>query len=118
MNVAFDIDGTIDSFPQVMLGLVTALTAAGHHVYIITGIEQDKVTPTDVRNKKAFLIGLGFGPGTYKELIVLPQPHDTNKADQIKKLDIELLIDNSVANAKAAKTLCAVLILWNSKVKV
>ena len=77
MNVAFDIDGTIDSFPQVMLGLVTALTAAGHHVYIITGIEQDKVTPTDVRNKKAFLIGLGFGPGTYKELIVLPQPHDT-----------------------------------------
>lgn len=117
MNVAFDIDGTIDSFPQVMLALCSALTAAGHEVYIITGVEADTVPASVVKGKKMFLTGLGFGPGTYKQLIVVPQPHDKNKADEIARLKVELLIDNSVANAKAAKALCAVLILWNSKVK-
>jgi hypothetical protein len=117
MNVAFDIDGTLDAFPSVMLALCSALIAAGNHVYIITGVEADKVTPADVAAKTSYLTGLGFGKGTYTQLIVIPEPHDENKAKECKDNDIELLIDNSVPNVKAAKGVCACLLLWNNKKK-
>ena len=117
MNVVIDIDGTIDAFPLTMLALCSSLMAAGHRVYIVTGIEADTVIPADLRNKKKYLNGLGFGPGTYTGLEVLPQPHDKNKAKWIKENNVSLLIDNDVANAKEAKSECAVLLLWNNKVK-
>jgi hypothetical protein len=117
MNVAFDIDGTLDAFPVVFESLCAALMAAGHHVYIITGVEEDTVTKTDIANKTAYLTGLGFGKGTYTTLIVMPKPHDVNKAKEVAENDIELLLDNSVANVKACKGLCACLLLWNNKKK-
>ncbi len=91
--------------------------AAGHHVYVITGVEEDTVTKADITAKQEYLVGLGFGKGTYTELIVMPLPHDTNKAKEIKDNNIELLIDNAVDNVKAAKGLCACLLLWNNKKK-
>jgi hypothetical protein len=117
MIVGFDIDGTIDSFPQVFLGLCTSLVSAGHQVWIITGASGDKVTPAEVAGKESLLVGLGFGKGSYSKLFVLPKPHDKNKAKLLAKEKVDLLIDNNVANAKAAKEVCPVLILWQSKVK-
>ena len=118
MNIAFDVDGVLDAFPPVMLMLCGSLTAGGNHVFIITGIESDeKPTQSDLDNKEAYLTGLGFGKGSYYKLIVINQPHDKNKAQAIKDNKIALLIDNNVNNVKAAKKLCACLLLWNTKEK-
>lgn len=115
INIAFDVDGVLDAFPAVMLMLCGALMASGNHVYIITGVEEDTVTKDDITNKTLYLTGLGFGKGTYTELIVMPQPHAENKAKEIKDNNIALLIDNNKDNVKAAKTLCPCLLLWNTK---
>src|ERR1035441_2707483 len=104
MNIAVDIDGVLDAFPAVMLMLCSALVASGNHVYIITGVEEDTVTKADVTNKTSYLTGLGFGKGTYTSLIVIPKPHDDNKAKEIADNDIALLIDNNKDNVKAAKS--------------
>jgi hypothetical protein len=118
MIVGFDIDGTIDSFPQVFLGLCTALVSAGHQVWIITGASGDKVTQAETNGKESLLIGLGFGKGSYSKLFVLPEPHAQNKAKLLAKEHVDLMIDNNTKNAKAAKEICPVLILWQSKTKV
>lgn len=115
MNVGFDIDGTLDAFPEVLGSVMAALAAAGHHVYVLTGVEADQVTEDDVAAKQQYLMSIGCT--SWFALYVLPEPHDTNKAQVIKEQDIKLLVDNSVANAKAAVDECAVLVLWNAKVK-
>jgi hypothetical protein len=115
MNFAFDIDGVLDAFPAEMLAVCSSLQAGANHVYIITGVEEDAVTKEDVANKEAYLIGLGFGKGSYFKLIVLPKPHDTNKAKAIEDNDIAMLFDNNKDNVKAAKSLCPCWLLWNTK---
>ena len=112
IQIALDVDGTIDAFPVIFQSLMSAFMAAGHHVFVITGVDATKVTKTDIANKTAYLTGLGCGKGTYTTLIVLPQPHDTNKAKVIKEEKIELLFDNSKANCKAAKDYCLCLLSW------
>lgn len=115
MNFAFDIDGVLDAFPAEMLALCSSLTAGGNHVFIITGVEADEVTPEDSTNKTAYLTGLGFGKGSYFKLIIMPQPHDKNKAKAIKDNKISMLFDNNKDNVKAAKTSCPCFLLWNTK---
>src|SRR5208282_2186189 len=115
MNFGFDIDGVLDAFPAEMLALCSALQAGGNHVYIITGVEEDEVLPADVTNKEAYLTGLGFGKGSYFKLIVIPSPHDTNKAKAIKDNKIAMLFDNNKDNLKAAKGLCPCWLLWQTK---
>lgn len=115
MNFACDIDGVLDAFPTEMLALCSSLQAGANHVYIITGVEEDAVTKEDVASKEAYLIGLGFGKGSYFKLIVLPKPHDVNKAKAIKDNDIAMLFDNSKENLRAAKGLCPCWLLWQTK---
>ena len=117
MNVAFDVDVLLDAAPAIMQSFCSALVAAGHHVYVITGVEADTVTPTDIVNKTRYLTGLGFGKGTFTQVIVVPDPHPENKAKAIEDNKIEVLFDNNIANIKASKTLCACFLLWNNKVK-
>lgn len=118
MNVAFDIDGLADSFPRVVQSMMSAFTAAGHHVYVITGVEDKQVTSADTQAKKNYLASLGIGPADYSALIVCPQPHDTNKAAVIQKNDIAVLFDNSTKNTKKARKVgCAAFLLTNSKKK-
>ena len=116
-NVAFDIDGVLDAFPAEMLMLCSSLTAGGNRVFIITGIEGDEVEDTDVTNKTAYLTGLGFGKSSYFKLIVMPQPHDKNKAKAIKDNKISMLFDNNQNNVKEAKGLCPCWLLWNTREK-
>lgn len=118
MNAAFDIDGLADSFPRVVQSMMSAFTAAGHHVYVITGIENPKVTAADVQAKKNYLSSLGIGPDCYTDLIVCPEPHDANKAAEIQKNNIAVLFDNSTKNCKKARKVgCAAFLLTNSKEK-
>lgn len=115
MNIAIDIDGTIDSFPRVFQSLMSALTAAGHHVYVITGVSEDKVTQADIDAKRQYLTSIGISDDDYFKLIICPKPHPKNKAACVTANDIALLIDNKKSTAKATKAQCAVLVLWNSK---
>lgn len=101
-NWAVDIDGTIDAFPRVCQTLMSALTAAGHHVYVITGIEEDTVTAADKAAKADYLVSLGVSPECYHELIVLPLPHPELKAQALKDNDCGVLVDNNRENIRVA----------------
>lgn len=115
MKVAFDIDGTIDSFPRIFQSTMSAYKAAGHHAWIITGTDAGHLGEQDLDAKRQYLNGLGIGADCYDELVVCPDPHPQNKASIIADNGIELLFDNNVQNAEAARKFCAVLVLWNSK---
>ena len=121
MNIGLDIDGTIDAFPILFQHLIAGWTAAADHVYIITGVSAPEVTDDDHANKVAYLTSLGIPPSSYYTLVVVPtksgENHAQAKADYIKQNRIDLLIDNNVDNCKAAKSVCAVLCLWNVKEK-
>ena len=45
MNVAIDLDGTIDAYPSMFLALMAALKHSANHVTVLTGIDDGKVTP-------------------------------------------------------------------------
>ena len=113
MNVAVDIDGTVDAFPQDFNSLCAALRAAGHHVYVITGIESDTVTQQDVVDTQGYLTSIGIT--AYDTLWVTPTPHDEHKAKLIQDNDVAMLFDNDKDNCKAASSYCAALLLWNNK---
>ena len=113
MNVAFDLDGTIDENAEFFSSLASALSAAGHHVYVITGIEQDEVTEDDIAAKAAYLKSIGFT--SYDFLYVCPEPHDTWKAKLVQDLDIIALLDNDKDNVKACAPYCTALLVWNTK---
>lgn len=116
-SYVFDIDGVIAAFPGQCGSMMAALTAAGFHVYVVSGVGGDTVTDTDVANKCQFLTSLGIGADTYHELVVIPQPHDVNKAKFIEDNHIDVLVDNSKANCKAAAPFCVSLLLWNAREK-
>lgn len=117
-NFGVDIDGVLDAFPRQIGAIMSALTAAAHMVYVITGAAGDTVTQEDVDAKREFLTSVGIGEAMYAELIVVPKPHAENKAKVIEDNKIGVLIDNSKSNVKAAaKAGCVSLLLWNSKEK-
>lgn len=114
MNIAIDVDGTIDAFPRVFQSLISALASAGHRVYVITGVEGTSVTQADVDTKTAYLASMGIT--MQYAVIVCPKPHAPNKVDIIQENDIDLFIDNNKDNIKAAVADgCASLLLWNGK---
>ena len=88
-------------------------------MYIITGIDESTVKKADLVNKAGYPHGDVLHPiaEQYFKLIVVPQPHPENKLQAIKDNGITALFDNNVENAKAAKSECAVFILWNVKQK-
>ena len=115
MNIAFDIDGVLSSFPKEMGRTISAYKAAANRVYIITGIEGPTVAKTDLDAKREYLMTLGVGRDMYDELIVCPEPHPANKSLAIQENTIEILFDNDKENIKAAAPYCVALLLWNSR---
>jgi acid phosphatase class B len=116
MLAAFDVDGVIDAFPTQFLSIMQALRSAGHEVWVLTGTTGDTATDEDLANKKSYLESLGCGD-CWDKLVVVPQPHPENKASWIQENGIDILFDNSKHNAKAAKDLCPVLVLWQTREK-
>lgn len=115
MNVAFDLDGTVSAFPAVCQQMISALTAAGHHVYILTGVEESAVTAADQAAKRQALTALGIGKDTYYKLVVCPKPHAANKVKALQDNDIEVLFDNTKKNVKKAAKVAVSFLLWNDR---
>lgn len=112
--VAFDINGTIDADPATFQALMSALVAAGHQVYVLTGSSSPTVTKQDRAEKKHYLEQLGCGQ-SYTKLKVFPDPPHKAKAKFCQKYNVNLLFDNSVKNAQLASKFCTVVLPWNNK---
>ena len=113
MLVALDIDGTVDADPTVMQSLMSALIAAGDRVVILTGCSSPTPTKQDKQKKVEYLQSIGLGKA-YNKLVVFGNPPHKAKAKWCKKNHVDLLIDNSVQNAKRASKYCLVLVPWNT----
>jgi len=103
MQVAFDLDNTIDAAPKQMQSMMSAFKAAGYKVVVLTGTENE-VTETVWQAKANYLNELGCG-ACWTQLVVLA--HGKNgpsevKAEWCKDNDVDVLIDNSKDNARAA----------------
>lgn len=115
MLAALDLDGTISAFPAQMAAVMSSLRAAGHTVYVVTGADSATATLEQVTGAKAsFLDSLGCGQ-CYDGLAVIPPPHADNKAAYLESVGADLLIDNSKDNAKAAASVCPVLVPWQTR---
>ena len=121
INIALDIDGTIDAFPVIFQHMIAGWKAAADHVYILTGITAPTATDEDYANKAAYLTSMGITPDAYYQLYIVPHTKDMDhaqaKAQFIQDNHIDLLIDNNVDNIKAAKPYCLALCVWNVKEK-
>ena len=115
MNVAFDLDGTLDTSPYVMQALVSALHAAGHKITVMTGASEATPSAAMVKQKWSALKQLGLAD-LINELVVIGDPPHAQKAALCKKLKVDLLVDNSVQNAKLCSEHCLVMLPWNTKV--
>lgn len=116
MLACFDIDGTIDAFPDELGALMRALRATGSTVQVLSGIDADELTPDDLVEKSQYLTGLGLGE-SYDRLVLVPRPHAENKASYMREAGVDLLVDNDKGNAAAAADICPVLVPWQSRVK-
>lgn len=115
MNFALDFDGVISAFPEVCQTMMSALTGAGHRVYVITGIEGKTVGQSDIDDKRHALTAMGIGPHLYHDVIVCPKPHAENKLKAVKDNDIAVLMDNSKKNCKAVAQQAVAFLLWNDR---
>ncbi len=98
---------------MVFQSLMAALIAAGHQVIILTGCSSPTPTAADKAKKAEYLNSLGMGKD-YTKLVVFGDPPHKAKAKWCKKHNVDLLIDNSVQNAKLASKYCLVLVPWSS----
>ena len=120
MNIAFDLDNTIDATPKQMQSLMSALMAAGHHIVVLTGTDDPVVDPIDWQAKADYLNSIGCGQ-CWNELVVQshaePLDGPTVKAQYCRQHDVDVLIDNSKDNARAATAAGVPLVLvpWASR---
>lgn len=114
MLVGIDIDGTIDAFPSEFQSLMQSIRASGNDVVILTGCSSEQVTQEDITAKKEYLTSLGVGD-CYDSLVVFASPPAEKKAEWIKENGVDVLIDNSKQNAKAAMDYCLVLVPWQTR---
>lgn len=116
MLIALDVDGTIDSDPQVFQTLCAALRSAGCQVAVLTGLKGAKqITPADVQAKQEYLQQLGFS--AFDQLAVFPDNANLPqaKAQWCKDHGADVLVDNNRANAQAAQDVCLVLLPWATR---
>ncbi|SRR5258708_28671070 len=118
MLVAADLDGTLDAFPREFQSLLSALRAAGHTVYVVTGVTADVATPEHVAAKQQLLASLGLGQ-CYERLVVVAAPDGVvadRKAAYLTSVGADVLIDNNTHNAGAvAGQGILVLVPWNGR---
>lgn len=122
MFVAFDLDGCVDSYPREMQSLMSALQAAGHHVEVVTGIQDKQPTQQALDEKAQYLASIGCGQ-CYDKLVVVNYPAGgkdvaNNKVDYLVGAGCHVLVDNTIPNAKAATAAgLLALVPWGAKQK-
>ena len=119
MKVAVDLDNTIDAEPPRLQSLLSALRAAGHVVVVVTGTAQDVASQNEWNAKADYLSKLGCG-ACYDTLVVIASPDGSSadlKAKWCDENGVDILIDNSKENAKAAVAVGIPLVLvpWASR---
>lgn len=119
MKVCVDIDGCIDSNPREFQSIMSSLKACGHTVVVLTGSQNGAPSAADQKEKAAYLQKLGCG-ACYDQLVVLDGTDQDAlpqvKADWCKKNNVDVLVDNTKANAKAAQSVVPlVLVPWASR---
>ena len=123
MRVAVDIDGTLDSNPREFQSIMSSLVAAGHIVSVVTGTSDGPPTQADYDNKAAYLTNLGMGE-CWHDLTVISHPGGEDELAAVKTQwlvdnGVDVFIDNTVANIKAASkagiSLC--LVPWATRIK-
>lgn len=116
MLIACDVDGTIDSDPQVFQTLCSALRSAGCQVAVLTGFHTDApISPQDVQAKQEYLAQIGFS--AFDQLAVFPDDKNLPqaKAQWCEDHGADCLIDNDRGNAQAASSFCLVLVPWGTR---
>jgi hypothetical protein len=120
MRVAVDIDGTLNAAPEQFVGLLSAIKGAGYRVSVVTGASDNPVTQQTFDDKANFLNELGLGQ-CYDDMTVISSVGDLaqKKAKWCVDQSVDILIDNSIPNAKAAVAsgIPLVLVPWASRVK-
>lgn len=123
MHFGFDLDNTLDTSRTEMQSLMAALKSAGHQISIITGTSSPVPTDQDRIDKMTYLKSLGFDD-LYHWLIVVGDPPHARKAqicdkgvtlpDGTKIPHVDVLVDNSMQNARLASKYSLVLVPWNT----
>lgn len=122
MHVAFDLDNTLDTFAPQMQSLMMALRTSGHVVSVMTGASEQEPTPAVIREKIEYLSSLGLGD-CWDWLIVIGDPPHERKAELCRNGyqgkepgpgPVDILVDNSLHNARLAAPACLVLVPWNT----
>ena len=119
MKVAVDLDNTIDATPKQMQSLMSAFLAAGHSVVVLTGTAEDVATQEVWNDKQQYLNALGCS-SCWSQLTVIASPDGSGseaKAKWCEDNGVDILIDNSKDNAKAATAAGVPLVLvpWASR---
>lgn len=100
MRVSFDLDGTVTAYPSIFVDLGSALRAAGHKVYILTGI--DMATFNGRRKEKYPCLSC---EGWYDEVLT----SDLYNSDErrLAQLVIQGRLDNHVLVGVFKQRICA-----------
>lgn len=123
MHVGVDLDNTLDTAAPQMQSLLAALRAAGHVVSVITGCSEGVPTAGVIKAKAEYLESLGFGD-LWDWLIVIGDPPHERKAEicahGLKGKSgngpgpVDVMIDNSLHNARLCAKYSLVLVPWNT----
>lgn len=98
MKIACDLDGAITAAPKKFAKLLGALHQAGEKITILTGGNPDK----DVDTKTGLLDDAGCAD-CYDQLVIVDSNGVAeNKAKWLVKNDIDVFIDNDLANCGTA----------------
>jgi hypothetical protein len=116
MQIAVDIDGTLDAYPNELRGIMGSVMAAGHQIYILTGTQDDVATQDDWQKKVDYVKALGCESVWDKLIVVSGDDIAKAKAKWCKDNGVDVLIDNDKDNAKAVTAEgILVLVPWGSR---
>lgn len=89
MTIAFDLDGTISRYPQVLLCVAKALRQTGHRVIVLTAAAGELPPPHRPAEVSRRLTKLGWNG--FETVCT----ETANKPADIKRLSVDLLIDDT-----------------------
>lgn len=96
-----DLDGTISAYPTEMCDLMCALKSTGYTVVILSGSGDDPKSGNTFEDKCDLLKTLGVTQ-CWDTMVVVGGDIAALKAQWCKENNVSIMIDNNLANCKAA----------------